>query len=589
MAWTDTLAKVGSYVVDNGGELTKLGKMASLGGGILLNKSGLADPNIPTSGYQGGIPNLDFNREQLPVVPRDYTQDNFGRDHFTRGEFNPAKGQGSIINADAFGAQNVAPAGYGSISGGGNGILGTGISGGDLLTGGLTALSLNELTNGALFDYAGKGINAVGGGLKAGANALGIGGAPSGIPNASANIANFLPANPIGAIPTAAFDMAVGGANAASGIAGVEAASQTAANLGGNIAAFGADKAASTGYGSIVGNSPAAIEAATFDMASKPITNATIDAIGPEVASKVGLKIGALPTAAQVAYLTPYFLAARYGTELVGKHIIKPIARGVFGFGSEETKKGKELSKFAKESGLNKFKNMATDSMGIKDATYQDYIESQRPPTSPFDAEMAAIGDAGDRDYEEEQVVNMFQTPQGKAQMAKYYADNPKFFTPEGKRIFPESDMGDLQRASAAYNEQPIFGRDMRTGVNPMSEYITNVMNKDDYGRIMGKPRFMNAGGIVGNNPNPNGYFLGGITDGMTDEIPASINGEQPAALSDGEFVIPADVVSHFGNGNSNAGAKLLEKMMAEIRDDSTGSKKQRKQINPQKYISRLG
>ena len=46
----------------------------------------------------------------------------------------------------------------------------------------------------------------------------------------------------------------------------------------------------------------------------------------------------------------------------------------------------------------------------------------------------------------------------------------------------------------------------------------------------------------------------------MADRKPAMIDNEQPAALSDGEFVIPADVVSHLGNGNSEAGAKVLEK-----------------------------
>jgi hypothetical protein len=53
----------------------------------------------------------------------------------------------------------------------------------------------------------------------------------------------------------------------------------------------------------------------------------------------------------------------------------------------------------------------------------------------------------------------------------------------------------------------------------------------------------------------PQGMYLGGPTDGMADQIPATIDNRQPAALSDGEFVIPADVVSHLGNGNSDAGA----------------------------------
>jgi hypothetical protein len=48
----------------------------------------------------------------------------------------------------------------------------------------------------------------------------------------------------------------------------------------------------------------------------------------------------------------------------------------------------------------------------------------------------------------------------------------------------------------------------------------------------------------------------------MSDEIEATIEGEQEARLSDGEFVIPADVVSHLGNGSSDAGAKRLYEMM---------------------------
>jgi hypothetical protein len=67
----------------------------------------------------------------------------------------------------------------------------------------------------------------------------------------------------------------------------------------------------------------------------------------------------------------------------------------------------------------------------------------------------------------------------------------------------------------------------------------------------------------------------------MADEIAATIDGEEPAALSDGEFVIPADVVSHLGNGNSEAGAKVLEQMLARIRKERTGNEKQGNQIDP--------
>jgi hypothetical protein len=81
------------------------------------------------------------------------------------------------------------------------------------------------------------------------------------------------------------------------------------------------------------------------------------------------------------------------------------------------------------------------------------------------------------------------------------------------------------------------------------------------------------------------GRYLQGETDGMADELPAQIGKDQPAALSHGEFVIPADVVSHMGNGNSEAGAKKLYQMMDKIRMARTGNKKQGKRINPDKFM----
>ena len=81
------------------------------------------------------------------------------------------------------------------------------------------------------------------------------------------------------------------------------------------------------------------------------------------------------------------------------------------------------------------------------------------------------------------------------------------------------------------------------------------------------------------------GGYLDGAGDGMSDSIPATIEGKQPARLADGEFVIPADVVSHLGNGSSKAGSKRLYAMLDKIRHARTGNKKQGKQINPSKYM----
>jgi hypothetical protein len=80
--------------------------------------------------------------------------------------------------------------------------------------------------------------------------------------------------------------------------------------------------------------------------------------------------------------------------------------------------------------------------------------------------------------------------------------------------------------------------------------------------------------------------FLSGGGDGMSDDIPATIEGKQEARLADGEFVVPADVVSHLGNGSSKAGAKQLYSMMDKVRSARTGTKQQGKQINPRKYLA---
>jgi len=81
------------------------------------------------------------------------------------------------------------------------------------------------------------------------------------------------------------------------------------------------------------------------------------------------------------------------------------------------------------------------------------------------------------------------------------------------------------------------------------------------------------------------GGYLDGAGDGMSDSIPATIEGKQPARLADGEFVIPADVVSHIGNGSSKAGSKRLYAMLDKVRHARTGNKKQGKEINPAKYM----
>jgi hypothetical protein len=81
------------------------------------------------------------------------------------------------------------------------------------------------------------------------------------------------------------------------------------------------------------------------------------------------------------------------------------------------------------------------------------------------------------------------------------------------------------------------------------------------------------------------GRMLKGRGDGMSDSIPGIIGGKQPARLADGEFVVPADVVSHLGNGSTDAGAKRLYAMMDKVRKARTGKKKQAPAVNTARFL----
>jgi len=99
-------------------------------------------------------------------------------------------------------------------------------------------------------------------------------------------------------------------------------------------------------------------------------------------------------------------------------------------------------------------------------------------------------------------------------------------------------------------------------------------------------PMGLASGGLANlGSYSDGGQMLKGPGDGMSDSIPAQIGQHQPARLAEGEFVVPADVVSHLGNGSTDAGSKQLYKMMDRVRTARTGHSKQGKEINPGKYM----
>jgi hypothetical protein len=152
------------------------------------------------------------------------------------------------------------------------------------------------------------------------------------------------------------------------------------------------------------------------------------------------------------------------------------------------------------------------------------------------------------------------------------------------------------EQATIPGNQRPVFTNNDQimawNNANASGPLSPNWVMPDDtyYGPTPTPPPVGAAeGGLMGYAKGGvptkrEGTYLRGETDGMADQIKATIDGKQPARLAHGEFVVPADVVSHLGNGNSDAGAKQLYKMMDRIRMARTGNKKQGKEIDPNKF-----
>ena len=179
----------------------------------------------------------------------------------------------------------------------------------------------------------------------------------------------------------------------------------------------------------------------------------------------------------------------------------------------------------------------------------------------------------------------------------RYFSDVS--FAPEGDVASARLDAATQVAGLEALNKANPSRQDRPASVIPdvpVTQGITTAVNTstpmttvqdlltiaNPYTGGYGTPYKMAAGGIA---QLKKGRYLDGDTDGMADEVPATIDNEQPAMLSDGEFVIPADVVSHLGNGNSDAGAKELEGMMNRVRKARTGTTKQGPEIDPKKFL----
>jgi len=190
---------------------------------------------------------------------------------------------------------------------------------------------------------------------------------------------------------------------------------------------------------------------------------------------------------------------------------------------------------------------------------------------------------------------------------------------------FKKKEYRDIPEAEAAQYNVTLPGQGYRAGYDPEFSYFAKeggIMRLQEGGQVTGDFSMKNDKEVLdgairavkGQEPQPEmvlGEFLrrfgeealrslvrsvragevdmaagkaegmiNGAGDGMEDLVPANLDGQQDVMLSEGEFVVPADVVSGIGNGSTDAGAERLYEMLDRVRETRTGRQQQAPQIN---------
>jgi len=178
-------------------------------------------------------------------------------------------------------------------------------------------------------------------------------------------------------------------------------------------------------------------------------------------------------------------------------------------------------------------------------------------------------------------------TPQDtreREQVRYTYSPREIYAAAQGGQINPDYNMAVDQNGgfSDAYKEGGISALAKRRKTLAGDKYYKFAQDRKNSSMEAAIEQNFAKGGLGSALPP---RFLSGGGDGMSDSIKANIDGKQEARLADGEFVVPADVVSHLGNGSSKAGAKKLYAMMDKIRKARTGRTRQAPEVNAQRYM----
>jgi hypothetical protein len=252
---------------------------------------------------------------------------------------------------------------------------------------------------------------------------------------------------------------------------------------------------------------------------------------------------------------------------------ISPDTRSAFRQGIDTVKQGYNAAADTVERGI---RSVIPEPIQDAYGATRDFVKDLIPPNYrealSTAKDIALIGSAGMTAY------GMYQTKK-ELEDAKREAD--RILGDQANRKKEEIEWAQGVLRDYPYNYQRLTEEDVRRERGMAMGGRINSYDDEpgmDDGMMQGGIAALAKGGL------PPRYLRGG-GDGMSDSIKASIEGKQEARLADGEFVVPADVVSHLGNGSSNAGAKKLYSMMDRVRKSRTGKTRQAPEVNTRRLM----
>jgi len=368
------------------------------------------------------------------------------------------------------------------------------------------------------------------------------------------------------------------GAGSAVGIYGLGGELLTGSALGG--AGLGAGAATGAGLGTAAATGAGA---------------GATGAAGAGAAGGLGAGLTSLASTVGAPLFAAYVLAKMMGVGEAPATTVNPLTGEMILANSDE---GKAL-RAAQDSDSYKASDLPSGPYGSLGMSPEAGYYAKQNQMRDLANQMSAAGYSG---YDKYKNVNVNDLPAAKAAGSNwtpgaapdYSGGNIADFTPDQlevmKKFSPEYYRALTNPAARSANTDAELQKSLEAQLATEGRReapIDAYAGEEEFDDLPSARRGKAAGGLASLPEYKAGGLLHGPGDGMSDSIPAVIKGEQPqrAALADGEFVVPADVVSHLGNGSTKAGSARLYEMMDKISHARTGNSNQGKKINPHKFL----